>query len=329
MDMGRLWLVSLTAGCAVAAVCLQTPKDIVASQKYDAGSASIELVGVCKATETEAICWGPSGAPDAELEAQFRAGFTASEHRNLPLRVGSKTRVAVFKITNPGYSERAEGAIDTHFSSTFGGYFDWPNRGVSSSGSEPRVEYKAAVIMADPSETVGQVSTYIRRQEKPSARMPVREGARIDYLGTTYTIRKIVKTQLDPLVYAAQGANRWVIAMTAETKEGAYRGQGGWAAIDDSGLVVRAVDKDSNPVLVDPQTMVNLQQQQFPGRGAPVSTPKVFSAQFMPSQQYGGQIGDDYPIYTNINPAKIKEIFVFGSSAQRLVITDIPLEPRG
>jgi hypothetical protein len=326
--MGRFRLVLGLAAAATVAVCLQGTNEIVASKDYRTDFGSLQLMGVCKATETEGVCWGPNGERNADLEEQFKLAFAAADYRYLPLRPGQKTRVAVFKITNPPY-DSSKASIEANFPSQYGGSFDFPYRGTSSMAGEPRVEIRSATIIAKPSDTTAQVSTSIRREHAPSERMPLKEGASLEYLGTTYRIHKIVKTTLDPLVYAQAGSNRWVIAMTAETKEGSYKGSGGWVAIDEAGLVIRAVDKDGNPVVVDPMMLQNMRQQQMvPGRPGTVNTPKIFDAQFAPSYAYNQQRGDDYPIYTNINPAKIKAIYAFGSSSQKLTITDIPLEPK-
>ena len=308
-------LAVLTAG----AIAFQTTKGAEGVRNYDTGFAKVELLGVCRATETEASCWDSEGKPAPDLEQDFK-GAISSEHRYLPLRFGFKTRVAVFRITNPPYND-PRGTIDTYFQSSSGGSFDWPNRS-SSSSDEVRVELRPAVIIAKLTETEGSATTTIRRTAPASKRMPLKEGASIDYLGSTFTLRKIVKSTADQTTVVNFGGARWVVAMTSNDKEGLPPTMS-WVAIDNDGLVIRAVDKEGNPVLVSgvPNYMPN---QGIPGR---TNAPQIFPSSFTANQVRAPGGGDDYTIFSNINPAKIKEVYAFGSSTEKLTIKGIPLEP--
>jgi len=318
--MGReKYVFACLAVFTVGAIAYQSATGAEGVRAYDTGFAKVELIGVCKATETEASCWDGEGKSAPDLEQDFK-GAISSEHRYLPLRFGFKTRVAVFRITNPPYND-PRGTIDTYFQSSSGGSFDWPNRGTSSA-EEVRVEIRPAVIIAKLNDAEGSASTTIRRTAAASKRIPLKEGASVNYLGSTFTIRKIIKSTADPATFINLGGTRWVVAMTSNDKDGLPPTMS-WVAIDNDGLVIRAVDKEGTPVIVSgvPSYMPNAG---IPGRAG---APQILAASFTSNQMRTPGGGDDYTIFSNINPAKIKEIYAFGSSTERLTIKGIPLEP--
>ena len=306
------------------AAAYQTIKITEAEKNFDNGVSKAELLGVCRISETDVQCWdGDRGAAE-DLQKEVRNSFMGDSYRNVPIRFGQKTRIAFFQITNPPYND-TRGMLDPYFQSNHGS-FDLNRRSSSSTQGEPRIEVKGAILMTPMDQETGSVSTSFRKTAKPSDRIPVKPGASVNYLGTKYTIRKIVKNQLDPTFYMQVGGGRWAIAMTAERGE-PMPDQVGWVAIDADGLAIRAVDKDGNPVYADPSTLNNVNMANMPGRPN-VSVPKIFPAQFTAQSSYGVNAGDDYPIYTNINPAKIKEIYAYGSTAEKIVIKGIPLDPK-
>lgn len=282
----------------------------------------MELMGVCRASETEVECWNENGGPNAELTESFKTSFMTDNYRSIPIKYGQKTRVAFFKFTNPPYND-PRGTIDSHFQGNVNSFeLSRNNQGFSS--DEERTEYRGAILITKLTDITGKVSTTLRKNAPPSGRMAVKEGAELTYLGTKFTIRKILRAAADPSYMNIQGGSRWAVAMTAETSETILR-QLVWIAIGHDGLVIRAVDKDGNPAIVDPNT---LNAPNFlPGRPIP-AVPKYFNAQIGGTAGYGPRQGDDYPVYTNINPAKIKQIYAYGMLTERIEITDIPLDPR-
>jgi hypothetical protein len=317
------WVFAWAAFAAVAAAGLQVTMAVKADKKYEIGSSKVELIGVCKANETEVACWGPEGEPAPQIESELKAAFASGDYRTVPIKYGRKTRIAVFKTTNPPYGDPASTRIDPYFQSQ-NGNFDWPSRSTGAIAGALQEETRAVIITAGPTETTGQVSTSLTRNEAPSARIPLREGARLDYMGCSFTIRKITKTSLDLTAYDPAGSSRWAIAMTAKMPEG-LRPNLSWAAIDESSLVIRTLDKDGNPVIADPNAVMNIRNNPDPNRA---KTPNLFQAALTPAAGYQPQPSDDYTIFTNINPAKVKEIYAFGSLSTPVTITGIPLEPK-
>lgn len=302
----------------------QTLKITEVEKNFDNGVSKAELLGVCRISETEVQCWNGDGGSAEDLQTEVRNSFMGESYRNVPIRFGQKTRIAFFKITNPPYND-TRGSLDAYFQSNQGN-FDLNRRSSSSMEGEPRVEVKGTILMTPMDQETASVSTSFRQSAKPSDRIPVKPGAAVTYLGTKYTIRKIVKNELDPTFYMQVGGGRWAIAMTAERSD-PLAAQIGWVALDTEGLAVRVVDKDGNPVYADPSTLNNVNMGNLPGRPN-VSVPKIFPAQITAQANYGVNSGDDYPIYTNINPAKIKAIYAYGSTAEKIVIKGIPLDPK-
>jgi hypothetical protein len=296
-----------------SALAAQAGDDIRASQRYSIGQSSIELLGVCRVSETEVRCWGPKREPAPVLEEQLRATFINQTHQTVPVRYGEKARIALFRFTNPTTSGQ-EPYIEQSFRG--GGHFSWPS---AMRSDDNRVRVAATVIRAGLKDTVGEAVTSIRRTEPPSDRIPVNAGSSVRYLGTTYTIRQIIENKVEPTSTLSPTVTPWVIAMTAvggaETRMNVN-----WVAIDDNGLAIRAVDSSGSPVYVDPNTL--MMGRSF-DQGPPQFTPVRLTAGGRMSPQHG----DDYLLYTNINPEKIQFIYAHGSSTERLVITDIPLEP--
>ncbi len=317
--MGRMGWVFVVVGLFAAAFSMQAGKPIEADKSYDTGVAKVELLGVCRASETEVECWGPDGRLDETLREQLKDLFLRNEFDSVPVRYGTRTRVAIFRFTNPwNYDPR--GTIEAYFQSSRGS-LSWPNR-MSSSEDPQRVEVRATVIFAKPHEQNGQVSTVIRKSAPPSKRMAIKEGASLDYVGSRFTVRKIAKVPADaPPTFGISGS-RWTIVMTATNQLG-YPLQLGWTAIGKDGLVIRAVDAKGTPVLVDPSAI----QPVFSRSG--FEQPSKYSRAVFGSSA-GLRVpmeGDDYLITTNIDPSKIKEVYLVGSSTERLTIGGIPLEP--
>lgn len=325
--MGRgIW--ALASLAAVSGVFAWTAgQGLTAQRSFDNGTSKVELIGVCRASETDAECWNPDGTPNDQLTADFRLAFLKSDYKYLPVRYGSKTRVAVFRVTNPP-SGQSETMVEGYFQNNRGNFdFDYSS---SPSSGGPRVEIRTAVILAKPEDTTGSASTTIRHTAKQSDKLPMKAGSQLEYLGTTYRIAKIVKSTLDPALYGA-GSGRWMIAMTADVKQTVRPGVG-WTAIDKDGLVIRAVDKNGDPVVADPNMLSQPGYPGFPtqsiGTQPRTNAPAIYLAVL--SAQYGYQqmVGDDYPIFTNINPSKIKALIAYGSWSEPLTITGIPLEPK-
>lgn len=311
----RLWVWGALGFCAIA---IQTGKGVIAERSYDAGFGKVELLGVCRASEIEISCWNGDGKPALDLEAELKATFLTSDSTSVPTRYGWKTRIAVFRFTRESYDD-PRGYIYPYLNSAQSG-FTWPDH---SSYQAPYSVIRSATIFAKPNEMTAQVTTSIVRKVPASEPLPAKEGAKIDYLGSTYAIQKILKTALDPVVYGREGAGRWLIGMTAGSKGGAPA-RVFWTAVGKDGLRIRAVDAVGNPVAVDPDYFAMLQGQD---RQQATSKIRLFEAKFEPAPYNEPRVAEDWSLYTNINPAKIKALYATGNSSEKLTITGIPLEP--
>jgi len=318
--VGNKWIFVAGLACAGAAIAVQTGKQTSYSKHYRENGASIELIGVCRATETEVECWNEDGGPNPELQEEFKNSFAFRSHQSIPIKYGQKTRVAFFKVTNPPYND-PRGNVSSHFQDVSNNW-DLPRSESSSREGDNRVEYRGAVLITKLNETTGTVRSTRTRSSLPSPRMAMKEGSSCNYLNAKFTIRKTVKGSVDPSYPYFQG-QRWMIAMTSETSE-AQNIPLNWTAIGHDGLVIRTVDKVGNPVLIDPATL----QQGMMGQRPVPEVPKYFAAQLTTAYSYAPRMGDDYSMFTNINPAKIKEIYAVGNITERIDITDIPLEPK-
>ena len=150
------------------------------------------------------------------------------------------------------------------------------------------------------------------------------EGESLRYQDMTYTVRKIGLSELAPQ-RTPYGENlKWVVAMTAEGKD--KRPEAHWTAIGHDGLAIQAVDPNGEPVF-SPAGVPYVQPGQVDASGKPLVPQKVAATI---TTGYGSLpfAGDDYILYTNIDPSKIKEIRARSVSSLRLTIKGIPLEPK-
>jgi hypothetical protein len=278
----------------------QEPPEIRGSQRLVTADFSLELVGVCRVSETEVRCWGPRGEPAPTLEEELRAGFIVNDHTTLPIRYRQKTRIALFREIRPEETMRS-----AHISLSARGHFSWPTN--RSGTSRPT----AVILHAPLGDTVAEVSGTIMRSAPSSEQLPLREGASMTYHGTTFTVRRISEgaERMNPI-----GRSRsWRIDFTAD---GTRVPQLSWGAIDGDGVPIRAVDSDGVPSAADP----NMAFVPGAGRDEPrVSAPAIHGSYVQPA---------NYTLQMNVDPSKVQALFATTMSRQPFVITGIPLEPR-
>ena len=320
--MGRGIRLSCCLALASAAIAagFQFEKTIEVDRHYDAGYAKIELLGVCKATETKATCWDANGKPAPKLAEEFKETFEYGDYQHIPLKLGRKTRVAVFRVTRaPSADEQA--GIDANFQTT-GSTIQWVTQR-QRHYNDP-IQLKTVTFLAKPAEKEGQAIASMRYTFPKSEPLRVAEGESLLYQDMTYTVRKFGPTDSAPHHLAYAGNLKWVIAMTAEGKE--KRPEAYWTAIGHDGLAIQAVDPNGEPVFA-PGGPPYFQPGQVDASGKPVVPQKIAATI---NTGYGNVpiAGNDYILYTNIDPRKVKEIRARSVSSLRLTIKGIPLEPK-
>ena len=320
--MGRdIRLSCCVALAAAGALASQYEKIVEAVRNYDAGWAKIELLGVCKASETKAMCWDAIGKPAPKLEAEFKESFEYNDYRHIPLKLGRKTRVAVFKVTRTT-SDDDQFGMNVNFQSNVGGDFDWSPRG-QSDHREP-VQFKTVTFVSKPAEKEGQALANLSHNFPTSEPLRCAEGESLNYRGTKFAIRKVGEAGSIPAHLGNTNNSRWVIAMTAEGRD--KHADAYWTAIGHDGLAIQAVDPSGVPVFA-PAGLPYVQPGQVDASGKPF-VPQVLHATVTTGYAPRILAADDYILYTNIDPSKIKEIRARGVTSLRLTIKGIPLEPK-
>lgn len=290
--------------------------------KSDFGS--IELVGVCKATESTVNCWTPERKPFLDMETKVKKALGS---RMMDVQFCKKNRLAIFRMKLPPMNAQQpvrlwEGMSGNAFA-------------ISSNGGDynkPRDFITGVEIHAEPAALTGHVSTTITRSAPISDGLRLEAGQELVYQGFVYKVIQIVKSNLDPVVYGIANP-RWTIVMSAVKKgevDPAPYAAGNWYAIDRDGLMVRGVDPEGKPVFVDGDELQRIAMFHGSGQLKPGPDPRLFEAKVTPSSQgyYGPRVGDQYALVTNIDPKYITSLRAQGGTWQTLTINGIPLDPK-
>lgn len=314
------WLIS---PAIVGGVFLSSQdSEVIQGDKMVKGDfGQVEFVACCKVGETEIKCWDEKGKPVTKYEEKIRASFDDT-YRSVPIRYGKKTRVAIFRMTSQNRTDGYGATLNGSFDSQYGSFYFNESEQELINGN--RVRVVTAIVVADQKETTGAAKTSVNYTLEPSDKLELKPGSSVTYAGTTYTVRRIVKSTLDPTVYGDQGTGRWGVAITTDTanRRANYIS---WSAHDQDGLGVRAVDKDGTPVFVDEETLNRIRGRGYPGNSGP-TPPTIFESKFNAGYPASPRT-DEYMIYTNIDPSKISYIRAYGSRTTPVVITGIPLDP--
>jgi hypothetical protein len=180
----------------------------------------------------------------------------------------------------------------------------------------------ARKIVSNRTDRFGEVKGLIQRLGGTSDRLNLVTGAKVNYLGGTLRIEKILDQKLDRKTYLGQPLPRWQIHFDYK---GPHRYWGEWVAYRRDGLPIWAVDRQGKPVLADPAVV---------GFDTPYDSPKAgqvpVRAKFTvesPGYPWGMRVGQGV-VFTNIDPAHIGFVAFSGYFYQEIRITGIPLDPK-
>jgi hypothetical protein len=311
--MRALVFTAILAAVSVAAQDAGRP--IEAKLSYQTGESKVELLGVCKASETEISCWGPDGkAADPEVERNFRAALS---NQTVSIRFGMKNRVAIFKITNPANPTGSSIQESMSAWDEAGSYFNLSF--AQGNGGAERTSLCAVVFASPASAATGKARATVVRFHDRSERFPLKVGSSFSYLGRTYKVARIEEHAPAKGSTGRAAQRTWSIGITFSpaTKTGEIIPNFTWTTIDNDGLAIRSVDSSGKPVLGPP----NL------GYGLTNNAPDGLSPAWINTAYANPPFVADDVINTNIDPAKIKEAFVYGTETEPVMITDIPLDP--
>ncbi len=302
------------AGLALGQLAVRDP--IKVNRSYTCEFAKIDLIGVCKVSETDVSCWNAEGKPDLKIRDMALTDFSRAL-MSLNLQYKRKTRVAFFRVVptlRPNSTLGYAGVSWINSSSDFGrneygAYYD---------SSKPHV--KGMVISGSPAQKTGSVFIKIDRHEPASDLLPVKVGARIEYLGAEIKITRILRSTLDPPPDDGERGPRWYIEIEAKVRPFE------WAAMDKDGIRVGAVDGEGKPVYLDPSTPLRDRQYMTQNNKSPYSLARV--TPLWQNSPFSGPQSTSAGLFTNIDPDRMTSLVAQGSSATQVEITGIPLDPK-
>lgn len=295
---------------AVHAQGWQAPRPIIAHQSYHGPEGDIDLLGVCKVDPEEVVCWKPDGTPANDLADILRSylklntGFTIAH--------GKKTRYAIIRNRRPSTAQV----------SFEGESFDLGDRSSWSRDLVDTTWVSARRIVSNRADRFGEVKGLIQRLGGTSDRLNLVTGAKVNYLGGTLRIEKILDHQLDRKTYLGQPLPRWQIHYEYKGPHGYW---GDWVAYRRDGLPIWAVDRQGKPVLADP-AVVGFDSPYDSSRAGQVPVRAKFTEE-TPGYPSGMRVGEGV-VYTNIDPAHIGFVAFTGYFDQEIRITGIPLDPK-
>lgn len=297
-----------------------TEAAVIADKVYEAAAGKVELVGVCRVSETEVQCWDAAGKPTKSLEEETKKQF-AKNSSSISIRYGKKTRIVFLKVTSTG-NERNGTTIGDYFESNHGSFYINDDGG--SEEGLVRSKLRAAVLMTDPTDKEGQVKTSINEVFPTSESVKLVPDSTLNYNGVTYSFKKFVESPGKVSTFGETPSSRWAIAASTSGKVD-RREYLNWTVFDKDGFLIRAVDKDGKPVYVDEDTMMRIQNRGMGGIQGP-------AIDLLPARFTGGYVepyqGNEYTFTTNIDPSLIGHARATASKRTPLIIKGIPLDPK-
>ncbi|MEQ1935635.1 MAG: hypothetical protein ABL962_17390, partial [Fimbriimonadaceae bacterium] len=238
-------------GFTAAAIQKAAYEPITADQKWESPYAKLELVGVCRASETDVSCWGPDRKPAKELTRKIKVAFEAKP-TSLNVSFGKKTRIVILEATTGPYD-----AFRSHLSDIGSGK---KSHELSTSMREQESgqgkEIAAYYITAANDQQTTSISSTITHTELPSDPVEFKVGAELTYLGSSYKIEGFVKAPLLSEVAVSSGEPRWVIALRVLGER-----HGEWPQfmpLQSGDIRIGAVNKSGSPIHIDGPTMERL-----------------------------------------------------------------------
>ncbi len=327
MRKGSFLFVVCAVGFTVAAPHRDAYEPIIADQKWEAPYGKIELVGVCRASETDVACWGPDRKPAKVLTRKIKMAFEAKP-TSLSVSFGKKTRIVILEATIPPYD-----AFRSHLSDIGSGKRSYElSTSMKEQESGQSKEIAAYYITAANDQKTTSISSTITHTELPSEPVEFKVGAELKYLGSSYRIEGFVKAPLVSETAITSGEPRWVVALRLLGER-----NGPWPSfvpLQSGDIRIGTVNKSGCPIHVDAPTLERLPTNSEWGGGGGGRVgggppPKdMFRAYFY---SVGSGFFDDngrMEIATNIDPAQIKSLYATGRGTQKLIITNIPLDPK-
>lgn len=309
---------------AALAVAQQIPEaKLERSLAYSGPEGSVTVVGACKFSDSDVICWNEQGKTNKSLTEEVRRTFQDPNGPSVSIKLGSKVRLIVCRFELPPTELSSSASMEDRFDDSSG--IDIGRR-PSYNSSQFRSFLRGRFVTVEKDTKTSSVAIRVRRTFNQSEPVPLKEGTTFRYLDTTIKIIKIVKSDISTSRYGYPTGSRWLIHHSYDPVRTWHLE---WGATDKEGLPIHAVDADGKAKYVDPAAMQSLRNRWFGGTVASNEVP----ASIMPSgywvDNYGLITLTNRPVLvTNVDPGEIKEIVLKASSQQLIVLKDVPLDPK-
>ena len=161
-------------------------------------------------------------------------------------------------------------------------------------------------------------------QLSPSGSLECKEGAQLEYAGRTFKINSIVKSTMPMQLVERQTTCPWAI-LVSEVGGSMWNREVNWSAFDPNGLRINVIDRQGSPVYIDQFKTSSVVNKALEKAIMENNLPEYAEATFRADYQRTGS--GDMIISTNINPEKISYIKASTTTASKVTITGIPLDP--
>jgi hypothetical protein len=303
------------------------PADEKVGLRYSRGSASAEVVGVCKITESEIRCWDASGRSAPALKAMVEQSLDRrSSYSPISFVYGKKNRIVIFKMTNvfrPGSPSdylMVQSAGDPS-GQNFGPYLQIevprkPDQPYTPSNDR----YEARGLAVDRSARTGTARLQCVQSLPEVANLAVKAGTKAKANGISMelvSIKKAGKDSAQPM-YVPGGATQeaWEVVLKMSPSQPALTCTPTLMLAD--GKPAMYLDSSGKPISQPPPQSFT---QPSPGRpfGSSMQSIMVYQT---------AHAGSQYTFRMNVDPKGAKLLALRFSKSRVIEMSGIPLDPK-
>ncbi|RYG49154.1 hypothetical protein EON79_02300 [bacterium] len=279
----------------------------------------IEVVGVCQIDTDATACWKTDGTPDIELTRQIENYYEAQVHADLRFVPGAKHRYAVFRRPRDTYA---------YVTDKKGGFLGTTDQG----STDLFLQWARATV--DP-ETKSFEIFMVVPFAKPltPAEIPFREGAKLEYQGTSFQLGPIRPQEggfrnsfgggFDP---AGIGTNPGWKVDWLQKADSPMQMDFAFTPIGKDGKPILYVDTKGNP-LSETQYLQALAEASVQVGGG-VHAARPAPAAFTPANNFFGNPQRGYSFQTNVAPGRLASIRITASERLRIRFGGLPTDPK-
>jgi|GEM_PF-5260583 len=298
--------------------------DLTAIGKYkSADGATLEVVGVCRATDDNVTCWKLDGSDSKDLVGFIKADLAKQAPANpyagaFTFRFGRKNRIVIVKSTQPTGMVGASFAIVGVGARPNLGGFGMQTTESTVQGQTSHYELRACAEDLKATTTTLHALEY--QSAAPSKAIDCRMGANVAVNGETYTINTIVpqdKNTSGPF----NGLPSWIIRFKCN-RNGPSPSSVQLDFLDASGHALQYVDPAGKPVS-DEEYQRMIQKNSGNSENEPVNVSTYRRARV----QINGQ-PDGLYVATSFDPSLISKIAIRVTYSRSIDIAGIPLDPK-